>query len=72
MIDFIIIYATFLAFLIASAVVIVLSAIVLLYTYNLVRLALSEKWATLVVIIIAVLIYAFILSLGIYFGEEPL
>ena len=72
MIEFIAIYATFLAFLIGSAVVIVLSAIALLYTYNLVRLALSEKWATLVVIIIAVIIYALVLSLGVYFGEEPL
>ena len=72
MIEFIVIYATFLAFLIAAAVVIVLSAIVLLYTYNLVRLAPSEKWATLVVIIIAVIIYALVLSLGVYFGEEPL
>lgn len=72
MIEFIVIYATFLAFLIGSAVVIVLSAIALLYTYNLVRLALSEKWATIVIIIIAVIIYALVLSLGVYFGEEPL
>lgn len=72
MIEFITIYATFLAFLIAAAVVIVLSAIVLLYTYKLVRLVLIEKWAVLVVVIVAVLMYAFVLSLGIYFGEEPL
>lgn len=72
MIEFLLVFVSVLFALFAALLVLTISVVALMYTYKLIKLILNEKWATIFTIFIAVLIYALILSLGVYFGEEPL
>lgn len=72
MIEFVFVYMTLLYSVILVGAVLFFTALALTYVYKLSRLVLNDTWSHVITITTAVFLIIFFLSLGIYFGEEPL
>lgn len=72
MMGFVFVYMSLLYSVILVGAVLFFTALALAYVYKLSRLMLNETWSSVITFSIAVMLFIFYLSLGIYFGEEPL
>lgn len=72
MIEFLFVYLSILYSVISVGAVLFFTALALTYVYKLCRLMLNETWSSVITFSIAVMLIIFYLSLGVYFGEEPL
>lgn len=72
MIEFLLMYMSLLFSVILVGAVLFLTALALTYVYKLLRMVLNDTWSKLITIALMVILIIFYLSLGVYFGEEPL
>lgn len=72
MIEFFIVYMSLLFSVILVGAVVFLTALALTYVYKLLKMVLNDTWSKIITIAMMVILIIFYLSLGVYFGEEPL
>lgn len=72
MIEFIFVYMSLLYSVILVGAVLFLTALALTYVYKLLKMVLNDTWSKIITIALMVILIIFYLSLGVYFGEEPL
>lgn len=71
MTEFFIVYMSLLFSLILVGAVVFLTALASAYVYKLSRLVLNDTWSKIIAIALMVVLFIFYLSIGVYFGEEP-
>lgn len=72
MIEFLFVYLSVLYSVILVGAVVFLTALALTYVYKLLKMVLNDTWSKIITIALMVILIIFYLSLGVYFGEEPL
>lgn len=72
MIEFFIVYMSVLFSVVLAVSVVFLTALALTYVYKLLKMVLNNTWSKIITIALMVILIIFYLSLGVYFGEEPL
>ena len=72
MIEFFIVYMSLLFSVVLAVSVVFLTALALTYVYKLLKMVLNDTWSKIITIALMVILIIFYLSLGVYFGEEPL
>ena len=72
MIEFFIVYMSLLFSVVLVGAVLFLTALALTYVYKLLKMVLNDTWSKIITIALMVILIIFYLSLGVYFGEEPL
>ena len=72
MVEFFIVYMSLLFSVVLAVSVVFLTALALTYVYKLLKMVLNETWSKIITIALMVILIIFYLSLGVYFGEEPL
>ena len=72
MIEFFIVYMSLLFSVVLAVSVVFLTALALTYVYKLLKMVLNATWSKIITIALMVILIIFYLSLGVYFGEEPL
>lgn len=72
MIEFFIVYMSLLFSVVLAVSVTFLTALALTYVYKLLKMVLNDTWSKIITIALMVILIIFYLSLGVYFGEEPL
>ena len=72
MIEFFIVYMSLLFSVVLAVSVLFLTALALTYVYKLLKMVLNDTWSKIITIALMVILIIFYLSLGVYFGEEPL
>lgn len=72
MIEFFIVYMSLLFSVVLAVSVVFLTALALTYVYKLLKMVLNNTWSKIITIALMVILIIFYLSLGVYFGEEPL
>lgn len=72
MIEFFIVYMSLLFSVVLAGAVVFLTALALTYVYKLLKMVLNNTWSKIITIALMVILIIFYLSLGVYFGEEPL
>ena len=72
MIEFFIVYMSLLFSVVLAVAVMFLTALALTYVYKLLKMVLNDTWSKIITIALMVILIIFYLSLGVYFGEEPL
>ena len=72
MIEFLFVYLSVLYSVILVGAVVFLTALALTFVYKLLKMVLNDTWSKIITIALMVILIIFYLSLGVYFGEEPL
>lgn len=72
MVEFFIVYMSLLFSVVLAVSVLFLTALALTYVYKLLKMVLNDTWSKIITIALMVILIIFYLSLGVYFGEEPL
>lgn len=72
MVEFFIVYMSLLFSVVLAVSVVFLTALALTYVYKLLKMVLNDTWSKSITIALMVILIIFYLSLGVYFGEEPL
>ena len=72
MIEFFIVYMSLLFSVVLVGAILFLTALALTYVYKLLKMVLNDTWSKIITIALMVILIIFYLSLGVYFGEEPL
>lgn len=72
MTEFFIVYMSLLFSVVLAVSVVFLTALALTYVYKLLKMVLNDTWSKIITIAMMVILIIFYLSLGVYFGEEPL
>lgn len=72
MIEFFIVYISLLFSVVLVGAVLFFTALALTYVYKLFKMVLNDTWSKIITIALMVILVIFYLSLGVYFGEEPL
>lgn len=72
MTEFFIVYMSLLFSVVLAVSVVFLTALALTYVYKLLKMVLNDTWSKIITIALMVILIIFYLSLGVYFGEEPL
>ena len=72
MIEFFIVYMSLLFSVVLAVSVVFLTALALTYVYKLLKMVLNDTWSKIITIALMAILIIFYLSLGVYFGEEPL
>ena len=72
MIEFFIVYMSLLFSVVLAVAVLFFTALALTYVYKLLKMVLNNTWSKIITIALMVILIIFYLSLGVYFGEEPL
>ena len=72
MIESFIVYMSLLFSVVLAVSVVFLTALALTYVYKLLKMVLNDTWSKIITIALMVILIIFYLSLGVYFGEEPL
>lgn len=72
MVEFFIVYMSLLFSVVLAVSVVFLTALALTYVYKLLKMVLNDTWSKIITIALMVILIIFYLSLGVYFGEEPL
>lgn len=72
MIEFLFVYLSVLYSVILVGAVVFLTALALTYVYKLLKMVLNDTLSKIITIALMVILIIFYLSLGVYFGEEPL
>ena len=72
MIEFLFVYLSVLYSVILVGAVVFLTALALTFVYKLLKMVLNDTWSKIITIALMVILVIFYLSLGVYFGEEPL
>lgn len=72
MIEFFIVYMSLLFSVVLVGAVLFFTALALTYVYKLLKMVLNDTWSKIITIALMAILIIFYLSLGVYFGEEPL
>ena len=72
MIEFFIVYMSLLFSVVLVGAVLFFTALALTYVYKLLKMVLNDTWSKIITIALMAIFIISYLSLGVYFGEEPL